>query len=1219
MASAQQTVSPGAGDAGAMSGAQLDPELVYKYERCVRKGKEEAKAGNLLKSIDYFQRADTIQPSEKLKGRILKLETALQRLNIEQDDDADDDEFVEVLGSGLMLYKEMFDKLYEHQKEGVAFLYSLYRDGKRGGILADDMGLGKTIQVISFLSGMFDAELIKTVLLIMPTTLISIWERELQKWTPGMMVNKFHGTSERERTKDLQKIQRRGGIIISTYQMMLNNWQQVSSYNGAEFVWDYIILDEAHKIKVSTTKTAKACAAIPAKNRVLLTGTPVQNNLREMWALYDFACQGTLLGTAKTFKMEYENPITRARERDATPGEKALGLKISENLMKIIQPYFLRRTKQDVQNKTSSKGKMVSEVDSKTLTMPSLTRKNDFILWVYLSPVQEEIYKKFISLDEIKELLTTTKSPLAHLTILKTLCDHPRLLSARACVQLGLEGDEVTSTESYLALEADEMQKSDLSSVSKFDHLSDEILIKESGKLELLLELLHKLRDEGHKTLVFSRSRKMLDMIARILENRRFKIMRIDGTVTLLDREKRIQMFQSSANYSVLLLTTQVGGVGLTLTAANRVVIFDPSWNPATDSQAVDRAYRIGQQANVVIYRLITCGTVEEKIYRRQIFKDSLIRQTTGDKKNPFRYFSKQELKELFSLEDTQTSTTQIQLQNMHSSQRKTDAGLDEHIAFLHSLNIFGMSDHDLLYTQECSSQDEECRDEDEEYYINNRVQKAHELVQMESQMNQQLMEHVSSASEGAWLRQNVAPEKPEARSLPSAKPQVPPELVDLTEDLSSVSCQMNSMIIEEPSLDSVKRDLSNEINGQASVVSDDPAEENAPQLTTNTTANERNCHMTSLITIDSDEEVLPPAPFKVEPENSFRTVEAFPALGLKDDLSLLHSNPGLRSGLHGTERSTSDAAHLEQFHLEEEGMSFNEAASLPLLDSQVICDFNLELEDSTSLASPQAQSLPNDSVMESSLAQEREPMLLLEDSTEEYGLGRSVEQATEDANSQRPLQTENSFQHHSVVSHGVVDSVGAETDDEEIIHNARRRVARISSDSEDESFVLMNETEQDFSPYSSPSAKAISASTPKLERSLTDKLFGLQNEASSLRRRSTASRRSLIHIAVEEAIDLKESITESSEEDISHAEAEEAAEELPSDEQADFLAQDAAFTEPKPLCLEDYSILVQRGKELKDNGHIKESLDCFLKALDIKSGDPEVMMITLNLYKELS
>ncbi|XP_078519926.1 DNA excision repair protein ERCC-6-like [Lissotriton helveticus] len=784
--------------AAALSRSTVTGEQAEKYERYVMQAKNEAKMGNLSKSIELFTLANEIHSSEKLKSRIKKLEEALKVVTL---DEEDNDDFVDVLNSGLLLYKDLNDKLFAHQKEGIVFLYELYRSNKKGGLLADDMGLGKTIQIIAFLSGMFDAELIKYVLLVMPTTLITNWMKEFVKWTPGMRVSEFHGSSKKERTRNLEKVQRKGGIIITTYQMLINNWEQLSSYNGREFMWDYMILDEAHKIKSSSTKSSKCAHNIPAKYRILLTGTPVQNNLREMWALFDFACKGTLLGTSKTFKMEYENPITRAREKDSTPGEKALGLKISENLMNIIKPYFLRRTKEDIEKNRASSHNRVSVAPSEvsrnvsTPEMPTLTRKNDLIVWVYLAEVQEEIYQKFISLDQIKELLMTTRSPLAELNILKKLCDHPRLLSARACSELGLEGDE---GDTY-----NEIEYTGHTGPTKIDHLSDESLIQESGKLVFLMGLLERLQEEGHRTLVFSQSRKMLDIIDRILKNRGFKVMRIDGTVShIAERERRINMFQTNTDYSVFLLTTQVGGVGITLTAADRVVIFDPSWNPATDAQAVDRAYRIGQTENVVIYRLITCGTVEEKIYRRQVFKDSLIRQTTGDKKNPFRYFSKQELRELFSLVDAKTSTTQIQLQSLHSAHRKTDTELDEHIACLHTLNIFGISDHDLMYSNETSAHEDQEGDEEEYNYIQHRVQKAQELVTLESHMHGQMV----SGTGDSWIHQPVGGPVRKAKRTPAseankAKPDFSvPNTVDLTsdEDVINVSCQMTSLVIED-------------------------------------------------------------------------------------------------------------------------------------------------------------------------------------------------------------------------------------------------------------------------------------------------------------------------------------------------------------------------------------------------------------------------------------
>uniref|UniRef100_A0A8D0GN09 DNA excision repair protein ERCC-6-like n=1 Tax=Sphenodon punctatus TaxID=8508 RepID=A0A8D0GN09_SPHPU len=782
--------------------------LLFVFYRYVTQAKEEAKNGNLEESLKLFSCAHEIHPNEKLRSRIRKLEQVLAELALDPEEE-EEDGFVNVCQSGLMLYGELHNKLYDYQREGVAFLYSLYRDGRKGGILADDMGLGKTIQIVAFLSGMFDAELAQFVLLVVPTTLISTWVREFAKWTPGMRVKDFHGTNKAERNRNLQRIQRKTGVVITSYPMLLNNWQQLSSLNGQEFIWDYIILDEAHKIKSPSAKTTKCIHVIPAKNRILLTGTPMQNNLHEMWSLFDFACQGSLLGTAKTFKMEYETPITKAREKDSTPTERALGLKISENLMSIIKPYFLRRTKEDIQkkNKFGKQETQLPENQSKDIApeMPALPRKNDFIVWVYLAPVQEQIYKNFLSLDYIKELLMTTRSPLSELTVLKKLCDHPRLLSARACSQLGLEGSNFSEQD------GEENDVGAFSGMNKIDHLSDDTLIEESGKLRFLIGLLERLREEGHRTLVFSQSRKMLDILERILAHKNFKLMRIDGTVAqLVERERRIGIFQNNEDYSVFLLTTQVGGVGLTLTAATRVVIFDPSWNPATDAQAVDRAYRIGQKENVLIYRLITCGTVEEKIYRRQVFKDSLIRQTTGDKKNPFRYFTKQELRELFTLRDTRTSATQLQLQSLHAMHRKTDPQLDEHIAYLHLLEMFGISDHDLMYTQDLG------REEPVEniQYIHQRVQKAQELVQLESQLRDQLLGRVQSETEGAWLRQPILPSYPK-KKLPeynNIKCYVFPPGSESTnnECIDNVDSKMTCLVIEDSEEEGVVQDVPN-------------------------------------------------------------------------------------------------------------------------------------------------------------------------------------------------------------------------------------------------------------------------------------------------------------------------------------------------------------------------------------------------------------------------
>jgi SNF2 family DNA or RNA helicase len=312
---------------------------------------------------------------------------------VENDDDSDvkeDDDAMTHMGDGYYLFSELYNQLYSHQREGVLWMWSLFKK-KKGGILGDDMGLGKTIQVIAYLSGMFDAENIKTVLIILPVAVITNWDNEFEKWyeinqyltfafllslprAPGISVQHFHSNSKRDRDRALMKVQKRGGVCLTSYGMLVNNSDQLRDLEGREFVWDYVILDEGHKIKNPANKCSKGIHSIPARHRLILTGTPVQNNLKEMWALFDWThqgkiwfafflaflffvlcCAGSLLGTRKTFNMEYENPIVRAREKDATAGQQKLGQHIAQSLQKIIAPYFLRRTKADVKKNEAVK------------------------------------------------------------------------------------------------------------------------------------------------------------------------------------------------------------------------------------------------------------------------------------------------------------------------------------------------------------------------------------------------------------------------------------------------------------------------------------------------------------------------------------------------------------------------------------------------------------------------------------------------------------------------------------------------------------------------------------------------------------------------------------------------------------------------------------------------------------------------------------------------
>ncbi|RMB98197.1 hypothetical protein DUI87_25100 [Hirundo rustica rustica] len=1239
-----------------------------RYRGLVTSAKAAATDGDLREALRLFQLAAAIRPSEKLRGRMQRVQEALAEA--EQEEEEEVEGFVDVCGSGLLIYGEMHGKLFQHQREGVAFLYHLHRDGKPGGILADDMGLGKTIQVIAFLSGMFDAELIQHVLLIMPTTLVSSWLAEFARWTPGLRVKEFHGTSKTERARNLERVQRKNGIIITSYQMLINNWKQLASCHEQEFVWDYVILDEAHKIKCPSNKTTKCVYAIPAQHRILLTGTPVQNNLQEMWSLFDFACQGSLLGTAKTFKMEYENPITRAREKDATPGEKALGLKISENLMAIIKPYFLRRTKEDIKSYYADKANTPLPEDpseNKAPVMPSLTRKNDFVVWVYLSPVQEEIYKNFLCLDHVKEVLMTTRSPLAELTVLKKLCDHPRLLSARACIQLGLE-EQGGFEQDY------RMEAGVLSGMNKIDHLSDETVIQESGKMQFLVGLLERLREEGHRTLVFSQSRKMLDIIELVLSRRQFLILRIDGTVThLTERERRINAFQSSTDYSVFLLTTQVGGVGITLTAASRVVIFDPSWNPATDAQAVDRAYRIGQKENVVIYRLITCGTVEEKIYRRQ------------------------ELRELFTLEDTRTSATQIQLQSLHAMQRKSDLQLDEHLAYLHSLAMFGISDHDLIYTREMAHE-EQVESEEAQQYIQQRVQKAHELVQLESQLRDQRMEGIRNACEEKWQRPSGSVSGPKkfspglndkihSVSPPVADAHEKDKVIDLTEDeaqVLDVSSKMTTLTVGDMDEGQRAEDVSSmetevlstsktaeqsviqepEQNPESSITPSSPAlkkgsqslqDKQHLQVHPDSLPEARNdlsghCHNSSKSGMADDP--------RRDAEVSVQVLDPHTALGTEQNNV---PEPASSSAVLSLSNVTPEInAELYKSHVLEDSL---EGTSAPSFQDQV--DFNLVLEESE-------EGWQDASNRDGSVEHSEKDSLQLQAESLRKSPDRESPNKTwpSETNSHgKPCPTAEEEPNASLQgTEALEESSGLFT------FGRKKCLNRIASDSESE--------EQPEQVLSSPLdstqhglPEGISASTPKYDTRRAKAIFSPQLNNSG--NRSNASRRSFVSRLVDEMEDIGEIMgTTDEEDDDSDAEQEglvedeaeectgESAEpeqeptgetidiseesshpdsveseqseaeepessqeesmrdtELQSGKQIDYFTQESSsekgIGQSSPAA--DYDTLVHSGKKLQNDGKLQEALDCFLQALDIKSGDPEVMLLTLNLYRQLA
>lgn len=642
---------------------------------------EAVKCGGNLKKSDQSEEADELDDSYS--------------------SEADQPFILSGPNSTFKLPTKVAKMLYLHQREGLKWLWSLHCQGK-GGILGDDMGLGKTMQICGFLAGLFHSKLIKRALIVAPKTLLSHWIKELSVVGLSGKTREYFATSAKTRQYELEDVLQNQGILLTTYDIVRNNSKALKgeSYyrdddeDEDDIIWDYMILDEGHLIKNPSTQRAKSLLDIPSAHRIVISGTPIQNNLKELWALFNFCCP-ELLGDNKWFKERYEHAILCGNDKNASEREKRVGSMVAKELRERIQPYFLRRLKKEV----------FGEDDTSTA---KLSKKNEIIVWLKLTACQRRLYEAFLNSEIV--LSAFDGSPLAALTILKKICDHPLLLTKRAAEDV-LEGmDSMLNPEDASVAEKLAMHVADVAETNDFQDNHNNL----SCKISFLLSLLDTLIPEGHHVLIFSQTRKMLNHIQESLVLNDYKFLRIDGTTKASDRVKIVNDFQEGNGAPIFLLTSQVGGLGLTLTKADRVIVVDPAWNPSTDNQSVDRAYRIGQTKDVLVYRLMTCGTVEEKIYRKQIYKGGLFKTAT-EHKEQIRYFSQQDLRELFSLpkQGFDISLTQKQLHEEHDSQHKMDELLETHIKFLETLGIAGVSHHSLLFSKTAPVQVVEEEDED--------------------------------------------------------------------------------------------------------------------------------------------------------------------------------------------------------------------------------------------------------------------------------------------------------------------------------------------------------------------------------------------------------------------------------------------------------------------------------------------------------------------------
>ncbi|WP_033279440.1 DEAD/DEAH box helicase [Streptomyces sp. NRRL F-525] len=464
--------------------------------------------------------------------------------------------------------------LRDYQLRGLAWLDLMTSLGL-GGCLADDMGLGKTITLIAL--HLRRAHRAPT-LVVCPASLLGNWQREITRFAPGVPVRRFHGA---DRTlEDLT-----GGFVLTTYGTMRS-----AAPTLAQQPWGMVVADEAQHVKNPYSATAKALRTIPTPARVALTGTPVENNLSELWALLDWTTPG-LLGPLKSFRARHARAVENGEDEEAVI-----------RLARLVRPFLLRRKKSDPG--------IVPELPPKTETdhpVP-LTREQ--------ASLYEAVVRESMLAIETTEGIARRGLVLKLLTSLKQLCDHPALYLKEDHAAAQSTGDRLTAR---------------------------------SGKLALLDELLDTVLSEDGSAIVFTQYVGMARLITAHLSARAVPVELLHGGTPVPERERMVDRFQAGAT-PVLVLSLKAAGTGLNLTRAGHVIHFDRWWNPAVEEQATDRAYRIGQTQPVQVHRLITEGTVEDRIAEMLESKRALADAILGSGESSLTELSDRDLSDLVSL-----------------------------------------------------------------------------------------------------------------------------------------------------------------------------------------------------------------------------------------------------------------------------------------------------------------------------------------------------------------------------------------------------------------------------------------------------------------------------------------------------------------------------------------------------------------------------------------
>ncbi|SCU91552.1 LAME_0E12948g1_1 [Lachancea meyersii CBS 8951] len=507
----------------------------------------------------------------------------------EKEEDAElmEEEKEDVETAGLLTESPSYIKsgvLRDYQIQGVNWLLSLY-EKKLSGILADEMGLGKTLQTIAFLGYLRYVKGIDgPTIIIVPKSTVNNWQREFSKWTPEVETVVLSGNKE-ERHDILNTVvlEAKFDILITSYEMVIKEKAALK-----KLMWQFLVVDEAHRIKNEQSTLSQIIRLFRSRGRLLITGTPLQNNLHELWALLNFLLPD-IFGDSDVFDQWFE-------QNDSEEDQDV----VVQQLHTVLSPFLLRRLKSEVET--------------------SLLPKIETNLYVGMTKMQVQWYKSLLEkdLDAVNGAIGKREGSTRLLNIvmqLRKCCNHPYLF----------EGAEPGPP-----------------------YTTDEHLIFNAGKMIVLDKLLRKKREAGSRVLIFSQMSRVLDILEDYCFFRDYDYCRIDGSTSHEERIEAIDQFnEPESSKFIFLLTTRAGGLGINLVTADTVVLYDSDWNPQADLQAMDRAHRIGQKKQVHVYRFVTENAIEEKVIERAAQKlrlDQLVIQQGVGKKSSSIGSSKGEL-----------------------------------------------------------------------------------------------------------------------------------------------------------------------------------------------------------------------------------------------------------------------------------------------------------------------------------------------------------------------------------------------------------------------------------------------------------------------------------------------------------------------------------------------------------------------------------------------